>query len=250
MAFSTPANPDSSPAGWQDRALDRTLADARARDVERMERCVAAARELASETTSTAFTVAQIAQRAGLSLKSFYRCFPGKDELLLALLEDDSQIGARALAERVEKALAERVEKALAERVETALEQRVSIRDNPVAGLHACVTELFALVSQSGQLGYASVLVREHRRLSEHYPLELRVALAPLVELLAVHIAAATGTSDARRDAETMFRVILQGIDDVVVGRVGDATEQAEYLWRFCWHGLAGPRTEGTHGRQ
>ena len=66
-----------------------------------MERCVAAARELASETASAAFTVAQIAARAGLSLKSFYRCFPGKDELLLALLEDDSQIGARALAERV-----------------------------------------------------------------------------------------------------------------------------------------------------
>ena len=84
---------------------------------------------------------------------------------------------------------------------------------------------------------------REHRRLSEHYPLELRVALAPLVELLAEHIAAATDTADPRRDAETMFRVILQGIDDVVVGRVSDADEHAEYLWHFCWGGLA-------HGRQ
>src|SRR5579862_9043063 len=128
MAFSPTANPDAPPAGWQDRALGRTLADARARDVERMERCVAAARELASETTSAAFTVAQIAARAGLSLKYFYRCFPGKDELLLALIEDDSQIGARALAERV------------------------GARENPVAGLHACVSELFALISESGQL--------------------------------------------------------------------------------------------------
>jgi AcrR family transcriptional regulator len=226
MAFSSAANPDGAgpvaagptPAGWQDRALDRTLADARARDVDRMERCVAAARELASETTSAAFTVAQIAARAGLSLKSFYRCFPGKDELLLALIEDDSQIGARALAARVGE------------------------RENGVAALHACVSELFALISESGQLGYASVLVREHRRLSEHYPLELRVALAPLVELLAEHIAAATETHDPRRDAETMFRVILQGIDDVVVGRVADASEQAEYLWQFCWQGLAASR--------
>src|SRR3954451_22581680 len=131
MAFSPTANPDASP-GWQNRALDRTLADARARDVERMERCVSAARELASETASAAFTVAQIATRAGLSLKSFYRCFPGKDELLLALLEDDSQIGARALA------------------------LRVGERENAVAGLHACVTELFGLIAESGQLGYAS----------------------------------------------------------------------------------------------
>ncbi len=214
MAFSPTAD-TAARAGWQDRALDRTLTDARARDVERMERCVAAARALADETASAAFTVAQIATRAGLSLKSFYRCFPGKDELLLALLEEDSQIGARALAHRVGE------------------------RETAVAGLHACVTELFGLIAESGRLGYASVLVREHRRLSEHYPLELRVALAPLVELLAEHIGAATATVDPRRDAETMFRVILQGIDDVVVGRVSDANEQAEYLWHFCWRGLA-----------
>src|SRR5690242_12994 len=88
--------------GWQDRANDRTVADTRARDVERMERCIAAARELANETSSASFTVAQIAARAEVSLKSFYRCFPGKDELLLALLEDDSHIGARVLAQRVD----------------------------------------------------------------------------------------------------------------------------------------------------
>jgi len=219
MAFSDPANPvaagpGSGPAGWQDRALGRTLADARARDVERMERCIAAARELANETSSAAFTVAQIATRANVSLKSFYRCFPGKDELLLALLEDDSHIGARVLAERV------------------------GIRESPVASLHACVTELFALLSVPGALGYAGVLVREHRRLSERYPLELRVALAPLVEMIAVHVAAATSTDDPRRDAETMFRILLQGIDDVIVGRVGDAVELSEYLWKFCWQGL------------
>jgi AcrR family transcriptional regulator len=212
MAFSPTANPAAS--GWQDRALDRTLADARARDVERMERCVAAARELASETGSAAFTVAQIAARADLSLKSFYRCFPGKDELLLALLEDDSQLGARVLSERI------------------------SAHGDPVAALRACVAELFALSSLPEAVGYASVLVREHRRLSEHYPLELRVALAPLVELLAENIAAATQTPDPRRDAETMFRVVLQGIDDVVVGRVSDAQEHAEYVWNFCWGGL------------
>src|SRR5258705_6502670 len=146
MAFSPTANPDAghpeARPSWQDRALDRTLADARARDVDRMERCVAAARELATETTSANFTVAQIAARARLSLKSFYRCFPGKDELLLALLEDDSNIGARVLADRI------------------------SALESSEAALHACVTELFALTAHSGQLGYASLLVREHRRLS------------------------------------------------------------------------------------
>ena len=213
MAFSPTG---SQRSGWQDRAADRTVADTRARDVERMERCIAAARELANETSSASFTVAQVAARAEVSLKAFYRCFPGKDELLLALLEYESNTGARVLAELV------------------------GTRDNAVAALHACVTELFALLSVPGALGYAGVLVREHRRLSEHYPLELRVALAPLVELVSVHIAAATSTTDARRDAETMFRILLQGIDDVIVGRAGHAAELAEYLWNFCWKGLEG----------
>ena len=60
-------------ASWQARALERSLADARARDVERMERLVDAARQLANESGSAAFTVAQVAERAALSLKSFYR---------------------------------------------------------------------------------------------------------------------------------------------------------------------------------
>ena len=134
MAFSpaaTPARP-----GWQDRALDRTLADARARDVERMERCVAAARELATETASAAFTVAQIAARAGLSLKSFYRCFPGKDELLLALLEDDSHRRARASP----NASRER---------DTSDRRAARVRDRAVR----------ADSRSRAQLGYASVLV-------------------------------------------------------------------------------------------
>ena len=216
MAFSPATGPGAEGIGWQIRAIDRTVADTRARDVERMERCIAAARELANETSSAAFTVAQVAARANVSLKSFYRCFPGKDELLLALLEDDSHIGARVLAERV------------------------GTRENPADALHAFVTELFTVLSFPGALGYAGVLVREHRRLSEHYPLELRVALAPLVQLMAVHIAAATSSTDARRDAETMFRILLQGIDDVIVGRAADAAELGEYLWNFCWQGLEG----------
>src|SRR5207237_9767066 len=96
MAFSPTANPDtrySEPRlGWQDRALDRTLADARARDVERMERCVAAARELATETTSANFTVAQIAARGRPSLRSFSRCFRGKAEPALRLRGSDGTI--------------------------------------------------------------------------------------------------------------------------------------------------------------
>src|ERR671928_5686 len=101
MTFS-PTATDALPAAWRTRALDRSLEESRSRSVARMERLVAAARALANESGSAAFTVAQVAERARCSLKGFYRCFASKDELLLALLEDDSRLGAQILRQRID----------------------------------------------------------------------------------------------------------------------------------------------------
>jgi AcrR family transcriptional regulator len=176
----------------------------------RIGRLTAAARDLANETGRAAFTVAQVAERAGLSLKSFYRCFPGKDDLLVALLADDSALGAELL------------------------EARIAARDGD--RLEAFVDELFTLLTLPAADGYAGVLVREHTRLSETHPTELRVALAPLTDLLASFLT----TADPRRDAETTFGVLLRGIHDVVLGHVPDARAHGAYLYRFCAHGLDG----------
>jgi AcrR family transcriptional regulator len=184
-----------------------------------MDRLVAAARELANETGTAAFTVAQVTERAGLSLKSFYRCFPGKDELLIALLEEDTRLGASMLVEAIERD-----------------------RD-PVQRLRAYVEGLFDFLTHPGAIGYAGVIVREHRRLAEGHPAELRAALAPLIDMLAAALAAA-GLSEAvsrdpSRAAETVFGVLLSGINDVTLGRA-EPREVAVYLWRFCWAGLRG----------
>ncbi|HEV3452605.1 MAG TPA: helix-turn-helix domain-containing protein, partial [Acidimicrobiia bacterium] len=90
MAFPETATLDP----WRDRALARSLEPARARSADRLERLVVAARDLANETGSASFTVAQVAARAGVSLKVVYRYFASKDDLLVALLEEDSRIGA------------------------------------------------------------------------------------------------------------------------------------------------------------
>jgi hypothetical protein len=86
------------------------------------------------------------------------------------------------------------------------------------------------------------VLVREHRRLSEDRPDEMRGALAPMVDLLADVITAAVAAGVARsadpaRDAATVFGLLLAAIHDVTIGRA-DAGETAAYLWRFWWNGL------------
>jgi hypothetical protein len=102
--------------------------------------------------------------------------------------------------------------------------------------LRAYVFELFDMLTVEGAIGYAGVLVRERRRLTEFHEDDLRDALAPLVDLLARYI----DSDDAKRDARTMFAVLLDGIDDVVVGRVADTQELARYLQRFCIEGVGG----------
>ncbi len=223
--FSQPENlaGTAGAASWRDRALERSLEAPRARSVDRLERLVGAARDLANETGTSGFTVAQVAQRAGLSLKSFYRCFAGKDDLLVALLEEDSRLGAVILAEVVDA------------------------HTEPDARLRAYVVGIFELLTHPGALGYAGVLVGEHRRLSEARPDEMRSALAPMVDLLAQEIAGAVTTSEPARDAHIVFALLLEGIHEVTLGRV-EPRDEADYLWRFCrgaLHGVA-RRAEGA----
>src|ERR1700690_1382169 len=84
------------------RAGLRSVPGARSRQVEVTARLVESARELVWDAGGPTFTVNQVVTAAGTSLKSFYRCFAGKDELLVALFEDDARRGADALASMVD----------------------------------------------------------------------------------------------------------------------------------------------------
>src|SRR5438309_9533599 len=85
MAFSQEAT--RSISRWRARALDRSLEPAATRSMERLERLLSATRDLTDATENASFTVAEVAERAGASLKSFYRSFTAKDDLLLAPLQ-------------------------------------------------------------------------------------------------------------------------------------------------------------------
>jgi AcrR family transcriptional regulator len=220
MAFSTAANHPLPTPAWRSRALERTLEEQRLRSEARLDQLVAAARALANESGSAAFTVAQVAEAAGCSLKGFYRCFAGKDALLLALLEDDSRLGADILLERIATVPA------------------------PRERLHAYVAGMFDMVVHPGALGYAGVLVREHRRLSERHPDELDTALAPLVDVLVAEIraadaAGAIASKDPLRDAHATFALVLAGIHEVTLGRAAPG-DVAAHVWTFVWRGLGG----------
>jgi AcrR family transcriptional regulator len=223
MTFSQVENLDA----WRDRALARSLEGARARSTDRLERLIVAARDLANETGSAAFTVAQVAARAEVSLKGFYRYFASKDDLLVALLEEDSRLGAALLRDAVG--------------THTGDEDRV----------RAYLTGVFELITLPGALGYAGVLIREHQRLAETRPDELARALAPMIDVLADELVAAASqgtarTPDPRGDAQMIFALVLDRIHEVVLGRA-DALEEAARLWRLCWSGVrADPAAANT----
>jgi AcrR family transcriptional regulator len=213
-----PSTSDEVPA-WQARALERSLAGARARSVERLSQFVAAARALAAETGSSAFTVQQVVARSGQSLKSFYRHFESKDDLLLALLEEDIAVGALFLGELV------------------------SAHDDPVERVRTWFTGLFDLLA-AGEQAYVSVLVREHQRLSESRPDELDRAVAPFIDLLADELerGVADGTVRApepRRDARLMLHLVLGSIHELVLGRDDRRPDEVgAYVWDFCRRSL------------
>src|SRR5947209_713781 len=208
MPFSSEA---TEAAAWRDRALRRSLDPAATRSMARLERLLDAVRELTNESEDSSFTVAEVAARAGVSLKSFYRSFEGKDDLLLALLEEESRTGAGMLR--------------------TALDRSLS----PDERLERYVRALFRMARSAP--GYANVLVREYRRLGVERPAELAAALAPLVDLLEEEIAAAAPVADAGRSAEIVFGVLLDGLADITLAD-RDSKETVTSVWRFVAGGL------------
>src|SRR3954464_621299 len=73
---------------WRDLAVARSLDPARVRAENRVQRYIDAALELMNDDPSREFTVQEVVERSGQSLRGFYQYFAGKYELLLALFEE------------------------------------------------------------------------------------------------------------------------------------------------------------------
>ena len=70
---------------WKQRAVERSTKAAKLRAEQRVERFLDAAQTIISKKGSTDFTVQEVVDKSGQSLRSFYQHFDGKHSLLLAL---------------------------------------------------------------------------------------------------------------------------------------------------------------------
>src|SRR5690349_4255820 len=86
----------------REMAVARSLDPARLRAEQRVQRFLDAAMDLMRSSPDREFTVQEVVERSGQSLRSFYQYFAGKHELLLAVFEESVRSSAELVLARID----------------------------------------------------------------------------------------------------------------------------------------------------
>jgi AcrR family transcriptional regulator len=226
MASQEPAA--ETPTTWRDLAVARSLDPARARAEKRVQRFLDAALELMSSSETKDFTVQQVVERSGQSLRSFYQYFAGKYELLLALFEESIRTTAEHLAATVEGI------------------------DDPLDRLRAFLGEYYAICTptpkggpaKKGSPNPAAIAEFAQQLLTEH-PREAAQAFSPLVEMLeqlldeAARSGALRESLNRRRLAGVLLNEIMFSAFASTISGSSVREGSADELWDLVLHGIA-----------
>jgi AcrR family transcriptional regulator len=217
---------DGDAKGWRQRAVSKSLSAARTRAEQRVQRLLDAAFELIDEKGTTEFTIQEVVDRSGQSLRGFYQYFEGKDELLFALLE-----------ESIEEALAD-----LREAVESETEPLARLRAFTIRLHEWC--EPIGAKRKRGSHDRAP-LSEFSLQLALKDPERLAVVMAPVSRMLIALLEAAIASgeleaADPRRAALLIQQTVMYGwlTNRLVANPRSRVT--AEDAWEFCLHGLGG----------
>jgi AcrR family transcriptional regulator len=228
MAVDEPAPVDES-SSWRELAVARSLDPARVRAEKRVQRFLDAALELMVSSPGKDFTVQEVVERSGQSLRSFYQYFAGKYELLLALFEESVRSTAAAVREAI------------------------AGEDEPLARLRCFVVEYYRICQTptspkgKGAGKSATALAEFAQQLLTQHPKEAARAFIPLVTLLeeVLDEAAAAGVIRSDVSHHRIAGVVLQAVmfnafATTISGAPGkaDAGDPAEELWTLLIHGL------------
>jgi AcrR family transcriptional regulator len=219
---------------WTERAADRSplMQQTRSRNVRQMEIMVEAAKRLIARK-GYSFTTQELAREAGVALQTFYRHFGGKDQLLLATIEDLHA---------------------------TTVEQyTVATRDlpDPLARLHYYVTAVISTLDGTGEDARSpQFMTAEHWRLHQLFPEEMAFATQPTVDLFARELRAAKeqgliSPSDVDRSAELMVILIRAVYHEYAFkSKPEPAAAIAEHVWELCLRGVGGRLDQSGRGAQ
>ena len=213
--------PQTNERAWTERAAERSPAvqRSRRRTIAQAKQIVEAAEHLL-ETQGGQFTTQQLVKEAGVALQTFYRYFAGKDELLLAVLEDLVAEGVHEMARQAE-----------------------GIAD-PVIRLRFFVTRPIELLKN--QPNAHRIVTAEHWRLYQLFPGEVARTTKHFSDLLEPDIETASLTGalnslDPARDAATITKLVMAMVHHYAFMELGDdARVVNDHLWRFCLGALGG----------
>jgi AcrR family transcriptional regulator len=97
----TDPDEDSITADWQRRVLGRSLRSATKKSIDRGASLILTAAHLLEKSNGEGFTVQDVADEAGQSLRTLYQYFESKDDLLLAVFEEAMRTYARLIREAI-----------------------------------------------------------------------------------------------------------------------------------------------------
>jgi len=196
----------------------------------RVQRFIDAALELMNDSTSGRdFTVQEVVERSGQSLRSFYQYFGGKQELLLALFEESVQSTADAVRERI------------------------ADEDDALERLHLFVVEYYRLCrpqvkgKKAPKKTPPRALAEFAQQLLTTQPSEAARAFVPLVTLFEEVLAEAEDAGylraglPKRRVSGVVLEAIMFNAFSSTIGGVsmeGDGADPAEELWSLMFHGI------------
>ena len=204
---------------WKQQSIDRSLQAARSRARERSDRFVASAIEIMEQRGGLDFTVQDVVDHSRMSIRTFYKFFASKDDLLVAVHET---ILASELVPRLRK--------------------YCDAETDPVRRIQAYIQGMYDLTSRPGS-SVQRALTTFRNRLAETRPEDLYRAYRPHFELVAelVHDAAAAGELKTELPPDILAYLFYQAVLAVVHARIlspFDVEITPEQLWLFCSAGI------------
>lgn len=212
------------PAGWKTRAVERSLERARAEAEKRSSRFVETARELVEASGDDDFTIQNLVDRMGVSTRTFYQHFSGKDDLIVAMFEEAQRESAKVLREVI------------------------AAESDPVERLRAFIVARHTSVAPTP---LQRLLVHHHFQLQETHPDELRHALTPVLDLVRELVADVAGSGRLRpADVDRTAGLLLQTITatnqaQVLRSNIVGDPPTAEEVADMCLSGITQSRAKG-----
>ncbi|MEX1006589.1 MAG: TetR/AcrR family transcriptional regulator [Acidimicrobiia bacterium] len=216
-----------TPRTRRELAVAQALDQARSRAENRVEQFLDAAREVMYSNDGE-FTVQEVVERSGQSLRTFYHYFAGKHELLLALFEESIRSAV------------------------THLQEVIAEAGEPLERLHRCVVEYYGMCRPAPKAqppkGPTPAMVDFAQQLLTSHPKEASGAFVPLVALVEELLDHAEAAGDIRRDLDrrriagvmlqaTMFNAFATTISGSPP--LPDGRDAAEVHWGLLLRGIA-----------